>query len=52
MPCSSDNQLMPFSKIPRGNLYLRFDVQFPTDLTHETISKLVQCLRRNEEDCN
>ena len=29
------NQLKPFGQLPRGDLYVKFDVLFPEDLTAE-----------------
>ena len=48
------NEGMPNSqggRVTRGNLFLRFDIQFPA-FTAETIDKLVATLRQNEQECN
>jgi DnaJ-class molecular chaperone len=44
------NEGMPSGRT-RGNLYLKFDVKFPTDLNGSTIAKLIAALKQNEEDC-
>jgi DnaJ-class molecular chaperone len=40
----------PLSRTVKGNLYLKFDIQFPTAFSEETIERLTAILRKNEEE--
>ena len=58
MPISQDptsdalSALRSLSLIPRGNLYIRFDVQFPKKLSTQNKDSLVAILRANAEENN
>lgn len=58
MPISQDpstdalSALRGLSLIPRGNLYLRFDIQFPKKISTEHKEALIATLRKNAEDNN
>lgn len=44
--------LLPFNQIPRGSLYLKFDISFPSHFNQETLTALINALKKNEEECN
>ena len=58
MPTSTDpstdalNQLKNFDRVPRGNLYIRFDIQLPSKLSNENKQALIAILRKNAEEHN
>ena len=41
------NHLKPIQVLPRGDLFIRFDIKFPTNITIENKSKVVDLLRQN-----
>lgn len=47
------NEGMPsVERGPNGNLYIKFDIQFPRDLSSEMLAKLIATLKQNDEECN
>jgi len=58
MPISSDpksdalSQLKSLSLIPKGNLYLRFDIQFPAKISNSHKQAIINILRENAEENN
>jgi DnaJ-class molecular chaperone len=51
MPIVNDNPLGPIMKdFGRGNLILKFDIQFPKDLDESKKNKLVALLDEIEEE--
>lgn len=58
MPISSDpasdalSQLRGLSLIPKGNLYLRFDIQFPVKISNSHKQAIINILRENAEENN
>ena len=43
------NVLLTGQQLPKGSLYLRFDIQFPTQLKLDVKKTLIECLKNNEE---
>jgi len=39
-----EDYLKPFGKLPRGDLYVRFDVMFPSNLTSQQKQQIVDLL--------
>lgn len=58
MPVAQDpstdalSSLRSLSLIPRGNMYLRFDIQFPKKISTENKEALIGILRKNAEENN
>lgn len=56
MPISQDPQtdamhvLKNLSQMARGNLYIRFDIQFPKKLSNNHKQAIIDILRRNAEE--
>ena len=44
------DHLKTVEEIQKGDLYLRFDIQFPKKITNECKQTIIQALRKNEED--
>jgi len=45
------NHTLAKSQLPRGSLYLRFDIQFPTQFKLDVKKTLIDCLKKNKEAC-
>lgn len=58
MPISTDptsdalNQLQSLALVPKGNLYLRFDIQFPAKISNTHKQSIISILRQNAEENN
>ena len=56
MPIKADtsenvlNHLMTVSQLPKGDLYIKFDSQFPKKLLNQHKQTIIQALRQNDED--
>lgn len=53
MPIQSTDpaaQLKPVHQMPKGDLYVRFDIVFPEKLTNQQKQIIVEALRKNEEE--
>ena len=56
MPINSDptsdamNSLKGLSEIPRGNLFIRFDIQFPSKISTHHKQSIIDILRQNAEE--
>jgi DnaJ-class molecular chaperone len=46
------NILRSLGQIPRGNLYIRFDIQFPEKLSSGHKQAIIDILRQNAEENN
>ena len=46
------NLILAKSQLPKGSLYLRFDIQFPTQFKLEVKKTLINCLNKNKEECH
>ena len=44
------NHLLAVQQLPKGCLYLRFDIQFPNQLKLDVKKALIDCLNQNEAD--
>lgn len=44
----SDSYLLTAKAMPKGNLYVRFDIVFPTDLSKTARDQIVGALKQNE----
>lgn len=42
------NHLKPTQVLPRGDLYIKFDIQFPTNISIEHKNQVVELLRKNK----
>ena len=55
MPINNEGQddildnLKTVSELPKGDLYVRFDIQFPTKMSQDCKQAIVEALRANEE---
>jgi DnaJ-class molecular chaperone len=58
MPLSSDptsdalSQLRGLALIPKGNLYLKFDIQFPVKISSNHKQAIINILKQNAEENN
>jgi DnaJ-class molecular chaperone len=54
IPISSEDNLVrhleTFNQIPRGNLYVKFNILFPSDLTAEKKQKILDILGANRQE--
>ena len=41
------NHLKPNGQLPRGDLYIRFDIEFPINITIDSKNKVVDLLKQN-----
>lgn len=41
------NHLKPVETLPRGDLYMRFDIEFPSKISIENKNKVVELLKQN-----
>lgn len=39
------NHLLPNGKLPRGDLYVRFDIEFPTNIKVDSKNQVVELLK-------
>jgi DnaJ family protein B protein 4 len=51
-PSELTNHLQPLSAIPKGDLYIKFDIHFPNNIAVEHKTKIVELLRKNAEETN
>jgi len=51
-PSELTNHLQPLSAIPKGDLYIKFDITFPNNIAVEHKTKIVDLLRKNAEETN
>ena len=42
--------LKPHGQLPKGDLYIKFDIHFPTDINIEDKNAIVELLRANDKD--
>lgn len=47
---STPVKLLPFDKLPKGDLYLRFDIHFPKNLSNASRLAIIASLKQNEAD--
>lgn len=58
MPISSTSsedalaQIRSLSEMNRGNLYIRFDIQFPKKISNQNKQAILEILRKNAEENN
>lgn len=56
MPINNDNEegilnhLKTVHELPKGDLYVRFDIIFPTKISNDYKQIIVKALRANEEE--
>ena len=53
MPLESEetvNFLKPVRDLPKGDLYVRFDIEFPKKLSNEYKKRIIDVLKANEEE--
>ena len=51
-PSDLTNHLKPLASLPKGDLYVKFSISFPTDLNDADKSKIVELLKLNAEQTN
>ena len=51
-PTELTNHLQPLSAIPKGDLYIKFDITFPSNIAVDHKTKIVDLLRKNAEETN
>lgn len=51
-PTEMTNHLKPLSAIPKGDLYIKFDIHFPNSIGVDHKNKIVELLRKNAEETN
>jgi len=44
------DHLKTVSQLPKGNLHIRFDIQFPKKISNQHKEAIVNALRQNDED--
>ena len=44
------DHLKTVSELPKGDLYVRFDIHFPSKMSNECKESIVNALRKDEED--
>lgn len=44
-----DNHLAPLRKYPKGTLFVRFDIEFPANLSFEKKARIVEQLHLNSQ---
>lgn len=51
MPRSSDDpkqRLLPIEAWPKGDLYIRFNINFPKNINNDARLKIIEALEKNE----
>ena len=51
MPRQSDDpkqRLLPIEALPKGDLYIRFNINFPRNINNDARLKIIEALEKNE----
>lgn len=47
---TTEMKLLAHSQLPRGDLFVRFDIQMPTNLSHANKCAIIELLKQNEAE--